>query len=164
MIRSWVETDIPATRHILRESWLSAYGSFIPREDLEGYLESQYSPDALRALHGTAGVAGFIAEAGGGPAGYARTRHDAGAGRFYLSSLYVLPSAQGKGLGSALMVAAEAAARSAGADRIWVGVMEQNLRTLEWYSRLGFTFTEREPFRMGKTTVEHRIGWRGILH
>ncbi len=162
MIRPWTEADIDATRRILRESWGVAYSSFIPREDLEGYLEAQYSPDALRVLHRTAGVAAFIVESAEEPAGYARTRYDSAAGRFYLSSLYVLPSAQGKGLGTALMAAAEAEARRTGADRIWVGVMERNRRTLEWYSRLGFAFTEREPFRMGGTTVEHRIGYREL--
>ena len=162
MIRPWTEEDVDATRRILREAWLAAYGAFIPVDDLEGYLEEQYSGVALRTLHRTAGVDGFVAEADGAPASYLRTRHDASTGRFCVASLYVLPAAQGRGLGTALLAAAAEAARKAGADRVWLGVMVPNRRTLDWYRRIGFTFAEREPFRMGRTVVDHLIGHRMV--
>ncbi len=45
---------------------------------------------------------------------------------------------------------------------IYIGVMIQNERALNWYRKLGFDFFEEQPFTMGKTSVPHLIG-RKIL-
>jgi diamine N-acetyltransferase len=158
-IRPWTQADLPAIQRLLLETWLEAYGGFIPRADVAGYLYTQYSQPKLEALFADPDVTGLVAEAEGAVAGYAKLYHARAEKRFYLHQLYVLPAWQGLGLGHRLMACAEERARELGADRIWLGVMVKNERAVAWYRKLGYTVTETAPFAMGSTTVDHYIGY-----
>lgn len=162
MIRAWTINDLKAVQRVLFETWLDAYGSFIPRSDLENYFENHYNLEALMKLMATEGIDGLLAEVDGEVVGFARTKYDKVENRFTVTSLYVLPQHQGKGLGQQLLESAERIAKRYGADSVWLGVMEQNTRAVEWYQRIGFTFVEVAPFVMGSTTVPHLIGYRGL--
>jgi ribosomal protein S18 acetylase RimI-like enzyme len=141
---------------------LTAYASFIPERDLKTYFDEHYAVEALTRWMEDPENRGFLAWIGDSSAGYVRTHRDPERGRFYVSSLYVLPEAQGIGIGGLLMSVAEKRARLLGAERIWLGVMEQNVRTLAWYRKQGFQFEEEAPFAMGETTVNHLIGYKII--
>jgi diamine N-acetyltransferase len=158
-IRRWTRADLPTVQRLLLDTWLDAYGSFIPREDLVGYLNTQYSEAKLRALWADPDVTGLVAEADGAVAGYAKLYHARAEQRFYVHQLYILPTSQGRGLGHRLMACAEERARALGVDRIWLGVMVKNTQAVEWYKKMGFTVTETAPFVMGSTTVDHYIGF-----
>ncbi len=162
LIRDWTAADIPAVRHITWETWVATYAAFVPTGDLRAYFDVHYSPDALGALIADPSNGGFLASVGGVPAGFVRTHWEEKEGRFYVSSLYVLPQFQGKGIGGSLMAASERKALERGARALWRGVMEQNVRTLEWYRRTGFTFVEQAPFTMGNSIVNHLIGFRSL--
>lgn len=95
--------------------------------------------------------------------GFAKTNFNTHDNKFFLNSLYVLPEYQGKGIGSQLLRACEGFAESLKADEVWLGVMEQNVSALGWYKKSGFQFVSKAPFTMGKTTVQHCIGFRRIL-
>jgi diamine N-acetyltransferase len=160
MVRRWTEADIPAVREITWETWVATYASFVPSEDLRTYFDDHYSPAVLRAFMDDPSAGGWIALVGGRPAAYVRHRFSEEEGRFYVMSLYVRPSDQGQGLGHRLMEASEREAAARGVDRVWLGVMQQNSRTIEWYRRMGFQFVEEAPFVMGNTAVNHYIGFR----
>ena len=160
VIRPWERVDLEDVRRITWETWLATYAGFIPIEDLRTYFDEHYSLPALQELAGRENVSGIVAVVEGVVAGYLKTQAAREEGRFYVSSVYVLPGHQGKRLGTRLMQEAEALARRAGFDRIWLGVMVQNLGALEWYRKTGFQFVEEAPFTMGKTTVNHLIGYR----
>lgn len=160
VIRPWERGDLENVRRITWETWLATYAGFIPVTDLRSYFDEQYSLPALQELAGRENVSGFVAVVDGMVAGYLKTQAAHEEGRFYVSSVYVLPDCQGKRLGTQLMQEAEGLARRAGFDRIWLGVMVQNLGALEWYRKTGFQFVEEAPFTMGKTTVNHLIGYR----
>ena len=162
MIRRWSEHDLSAIQRLLMETWRDAYGSFIPDTDLENYLRKHYHLDALRDLLSHAEVEGLVAEVQGEVVGFARTTYDPAEDRFFLTSLYVLPAHQRKGIGMELLRHAEEIASRFGVDALWLGVMEQNRRTLRWYERIGFAFVEKAPFTMGSTTVTHLIGFRRL--
>jgi len=159
LIRRWNRADLPIVQRLLLETWLDAYGSFIPREDLTGYLHKQYSHAQLEALHADPDVTGLVTELDDAVAGYAKLYHARAELRFYMHQLYILPSKQGFGLGHRLMVCAEERARELGADRIWLGVMVKNAQAVRWYKKLGYAITETAPFVMGATTVDHYIGY-----
>ena len=158
-IRRWTCHDLPTVQHVLLDTWLDAYGSFIPREDLAGYLHAQYSQAKLEALFADPDVTGLVVETDGVVAGYAKLYHARTEQRFYLHQLYILPSKQGLGLGHRLMSCAEERARELGFDRIWLGVMVKNAQAVAWYQKMGYTVTETAPFVMGSTTVDHYIGY-----
>ena len=158
-IRRWARADLPTIQQLLLETWLDAYGSFIPREDLVGYLQAQYSQAKLEALFADPDVTGLIAEVDGVLVGYAKLYHARAEQRFYVHQLYILPAKQGLGLGHRLMACAEERARELGAERIWLGVMVKNAQAVAWYRRMGYTVTETSPFVMSSTTVDHFIGY-----
>ena len=158
-IRRWIQADLPSIQNLLLETWLDAYTSFIPREDVVGYLHTQYSLTKLEGLVADPDVTGLVAELDGAVAGYAKFFHDRPQQRFYVHQLYILPDKQGHGLGHRLMAAAEVRARELGADRIWLGVMVKNTQAVDWYQKMGYTVMETAPFVMGSTTVDHYIGY-----
>ena len=159
LVRRWTRADLPAIQGLLLETWLDAYGSFIPRADLAGYLDTQYSQAKLEGLLADQDVTGLVAERDGALAGYAKLFHNRPEQRLYVHQLYVLPAKQGLGLGHRLMACAEERARELGTDRIWLGVMVKNTQALAWYRKMGYTVTETSPFVMGSTTVDHYIGY-----
>ena len=162
VIREWTTDDFVDVRRIMWATWLATYASFIPEADLKSYLDSHYSLEGLGKMFHTPDVHGFIAEIEGAPAACQRTQYNREEGRFYVQSLYVLPSCQGKGLGTLLMEAAETCARRYGVNAVWLGVMVHNSGALAWYRNMGFEFVEKMPFTIGGTTVDHLIGFRRI--
>jgi ribosomal protein S18 acetylase RimI-like enzyme len=161
-IRVWTQNDLEVIRKITWETWLATYAKFIPEEDLRSYFDTNYTPDVLRKLYHSVFMKGFLAEVDGITAGCMRTFLNKEENRFYVSSLYILPQFQGKGIGSRLMAEAEECARGYHLDQVWLGVMEQNIHALEWYKAQGFEFPEEAPFIMGKTSVNHFIGFKRI--
>ncbi len=158
-IRRWTRGDLPAIQQLLSETWLNAYSAFIPREDLLGYLQAQYSEAKLQAMLVDPDVTGLVAEVDSALAGYAKMHHARAEQRLYVHQLYILPVRQGTGLGHRLMACAEERARELGMDRIWLGVMVKNTQAVAWYRKMGYTVTETAPFVMGSTTVDHYIGY-----
>lgn len=63
----------------------------------------------------------------------------------YLAELYVVPERRGRGLGRALMQAAMAHARSAGADYMDLGTSEDDVAARALYESLGFSNREGKP-------------------
>ena len=157
--RQWKNQDLPAIHNLLLETWLDSYSSFIPERDLMSYHHATYNLEALNALFQEPGVNGFVAEAERSLVGYIRTKVAKDENRFYVPSLYVLPHHQGKGIGSSLMAMAVDEAVVHGYDRIWIGIMEKNKEGLDWYRKFGYQIVEEAPFTMGKTTVNHYIGY-----
>ena len=162
LIRQWTLKDLPAVQRVTWTTWLDAYSSFIPESDLKSYFDSHYTLEALSALVQPPAKSGFVALIDDEVVGYAKTLFNGEEERFYVSSLYILPGHQGKGIGGRLMAAAEEHARSFGVESVWLGVMTQNIQALEWYKKMGFEFLEEAPFTMGNTTVTHLIGCRKI--
>jgi len=56
-----------------------------------------------------------------------------------IPQISILPTHQGRGLGTALMQMANHGLRSAGFRAVRLTVTRQNRRACEWYQRLGFT-------------------------
>jgi ribosomal protein S18 acetylase RimI-like enzyme len=161
-IRRWTREDLPAIQEVYLETWLDAYSAFIPESDLRAYFDEHYDLASLESLFEKPGSDGCVAEVNGRVVGFVRTIYAQNEQRFYVSSLYILPGCQGAGLGRRLMKEAEQIGEKYSADEIWLGVMTQNVKTVDWYRKLGFKFVREEPFTMGKTSVSHLIGFMKI--
>jgi ribosomal protein S18 acetylase RimI-like enzyme len=69
------------------------------------------------------------------------------AGRLYLGMLSVRPATQGRGVGKALLKAAEGHARVEGCETIFMTVISGREELINWYLRHGYRLTgERKPF------------------
>ena len=157
--RRWQLNDVEHINRILRETWLDAYAHFIPPDDLLSYLDEHYNLDALKKLIEDPNSVGFIAEVSDSAAGYEKTFYNKEEKRLYVHQLYILPQYQGLGLGKQLMKFAAERAKTFDLDRVWLGVMVDNTPALLWYQKMGYQIVEKEPFTMGKTTVDHYIGY-----
>ena len=162
LFREWTIEDLPSVRNVTWLTWLDAYASFVPVEDLRAYFDEHYSLESLGQLFRHPSVKGFVAVVEHEVVGYLKTMFEQKSDRFYISSVYVLPKFQGAGVGGHLMKEAEEQALVCGVDEVWLGVMTQNIPALEWYRRNGFVFVEEQPFTMGHTTVPHLIGYKKI--
>ena len=158
-IRRWTLDDLAVIQDVLWKTWLDSYSHFIPEADLKSYFSEHYDLDSLRTLFHNPMADGFVALDDDKVAGFMRTARDPEENRYYISSIYVLPQFQTKGLGRGLMVRAGEEARAFRLDRIWIGVMVQNAQALDWYKSMGYEVVRTEPFTMGQSTVDHHIGF-----
>ena len=160
-IRNWTREDFSIVKNILLETWKNTY-TFIPEEDILTHFEKHYSEDRLIEILNDPFSKGIIAEVNSVPAGWLKLFEDLINKKFFVSSLYVLPEYQGFGLGKKLLNESYRIAKEKHFPKVWLGVMKQNVKSLDWYKNLGFVFDEEEPFQMGKTQVMHLIGYKVI--
>jgi ribosomal protein S18 acetylase RimI-like enzyme len=160
--RPWQKSDIASIRRVTWESWISTYSSFIPESDLRSFFDIHYTEASYLRMFDDSFIRVFIAEADDQIAGYTRLFFNRDENRLYVPSLYLLPDFQGQEIGKRLLEAAEAYATEKGVDELWIGVMVRNGPALDFYRKVGFQFVREEPFTMGKTTVNHLIGYKKI--
>ncbi|MFZ1282289.1 MAG: GNAT family N-acetyltransferase [Ignavibacteriaceae bacterium] len=160
-LRNWTKEDFPIVKNILLITWKNTY-TFIPEKDILSHFEKHYSEDRLIEILNDPYSKGIIAEVNSIPAGWLKLFEDHINKKFFVSSLYDLPEFQGFGLGKKLLNEAYKIAKEKQFSKVWLGVMKQNVRSLEWYQNLGFIFDEEEPFQMGSTEVMHLIGYKTI--
>lgn len=161
LIRPWSKKDFTDVRKLLSITWFETY-KFIPERDLVNYLNTFYSYEKLEELYNNKNAYCFSVEFENQLIGWMRLIDNKNDGKFYVSSLYILPQYQGLGIGKKLMLLAEQKAGELGYTEFWIGVMEKNLPTLNWYKKLGFNFIKEEPFFMSETSVNHYIGFKSI--
>ncbi len=160
-IRNWTKDDFSIVKNILLVTWKDTY-SFIPEEDILTHFEKFYSNEKLLELLEDPFSLGIIAEVNSNSAGWMKLFEDKINKKFFISSLYVLPQFQGYGLGKKLLQEAYSVAKDKLYSKVWLGVMKQNVKALEWYKNLGFIFNIEEPFQMGSKEVMHLIGYKVI--
>jgi len=160
-LRNWTKEDFQTVRNILLVTWKDAY-HFIPEKDIITHLDNFYSETKLLELFNDHKTNGILAEIENKPVGWMKLFDDQLAEKFFISSLYVLPEFQGYGIGRKLLLKAEETASKLKHDKVWLGVMKDNVKTLEWYRKIGFQFVEEEPFKMGETEVLHLIGYKTL--
>lgn len=163
MIRNWTPEDFGQVFRLLQVTWEDTYAGFIPNQDLKVYLDKTYNIVELQALYNSTEHTCFVSEVQQVISGWLKLWNDSKNGRFYISSLYVLPSSQGTGLGKEFLKIASESALSLGYNKVYLGVMEQNTKALSWYTKNGFVFEERLPFTMISTEVPHLIGYKIIV-
>jgi GNAT superfamily N-acetyltransferase len=81
-----------------------------------------------------------------------------------LEDLFVRKEQRGRGVGAALLAAAEATASSAGADRLGLGISvanPENAAARRLYQRRGYTAAQRHTARGGTRRADRRRGSAG---
>jgi ribosomal protein S18 acetylase RimI-like enzyme len=158
-IRSWHQDDLEVVRYILWETWKESYSSFIPVDDLLEYFNEHYTSKILAEQYNDTKVIGFVAEYADIIAGYENTYYSEKENRLYVRQLYILSVYQNLGLGKKLIKSAAEQAKSMGLNKIWLRVMAKNESAIAWYKKMGYEVVENAPLTMGKTTVDHFIGF-----
>ncbi len=99
------------------------------------------------------GVRMFAAREGGAPVGFVALERSRRPGVLYLERLAVLPALRHRGVGRALMDHCFAEARSAGAERISIGIVDEHEVLKRWYLAYGFAETGAKRFEHLPFTV-----------
>lgn len=147
-IREATVADIPLIYRLALETFPATYRDIISAGQIAFMMDWMYSAESLRQQM-RQGHRFFVGEVDGHPAGYISLRRESAA-CFHLEKLYVLPAAQGTGLGRRLFERAVAEARGAqpGAERMELNVNRHN-RALSFYEHMGMRRDRQGDFDIG---------------
>ena len=152
-IRTADARDIPVIQAIAHATWPVAYAAILSREQLKYMLDRMYSGPALLDQLATPDHHALIVESEEGPVAFCvHCHHHRGGRSTRIHKLYVIPSAQGYGAGSALLKAVEQQAIMAGDHRIELNVNRYN-PAKDFYLKHGFRITRDEVIDIGKGFV-----------
>lgn len=146
-------------------TFLDAFAGVLPAGDIALHCEREHAAARYGAWLADGGSRLWLACArpGGAPVGYlVLTRPqlplpDLGPADWEIKRIYLLHRHQGRGLGARLMSVAVAAAKSAGAQRLLLGVYAGNTPALGFYRRLGYADCGTREFRVGANTYHDLI-------
>lgn len=144
VIRKYIPSDLGGILHVFRQS-------------VYGLCAGDYSPSQIKAWADCADYEKwknelirrntFVAEKDGQIVGFCDAEENG-----HIDRLYVLPEHAGKGLGSALVKAAE---NSLGVSRIFV---EASVTAKPFFEKLGYTVVEKQSvFRNGERLVNFKM-------
>jgi len=148
--------DAELIADISRETFYDTFASQNTREDMDLFMNEQFTKEKLMEEVAQENHIFILAESEGQVAGYAKLRE----GR-YPDGLDDLPSIEiariystknfiGKGVGSALMKECIKSAHEIGKRVIWLGVWEKNELAIRFYERWGFEKFAEHEFVLGK--------------
>ena len=156
-IRLAAPADIDAVVELGRVTFTETFGHLYPEADLEDFLDEAHDPEVYAWAISDARHGLWIAEADGAPVGYALAgpctlpHPEATPAEGELKRLYIRQSAQGGGLGQALLQAAlDWLQRHNGPGALWVGVWSENFGAQRLYGRHGFQKIGEYEFPVGK--------------
>ena len=148
---------------LARRTFIDAYSADNAPEHVHDYVASAFAVDTVRSELADPACTFLIARTAAGEIGYAKLRlespidgvDDPTAAE--LQRIYVDNTSRGGGIGRALLDAAIAAARRAGAGTLWLAVWEQNAGGQRFYARAGFEAVGRTFFMLGPERQEDLV-------
>ena len=155
-IRPATLEDAAALTDLGARTFRETFEGICSPQDLSAYVAGAYGEAIQRAELADPARPALVLEIDGVPSGFAQLRLDhrepcvTGKRPAELQRIYLLHSAQGGGCGAALMEASVGLARSGGADSLWLGVWENNIKALAFYARCGFREAGDHIFRIGQ--------------
>lgn len=148
-VRPAADPDVPGLQALIHSAYrgeASRAGWTSEADLLDG---NRVDADMLRAELADPDTTLLLAEDADGPLGCC-VLTVRGEGTAYFGTFAVRPTAQGGGIGDALLRHAEAHARDAGAGRMELTVVAQRNDLIAWYVRRGYAATgETRPFPYG---------------
>ena len=157
-IRRATLDDAARLKDVAERSFVSAFGHLYPPDDLAAFLEDSYSVEQHRKYLSDPACAMWIVERNGQAIGYALAGRPCGLPHGdvrpedgELKRIYLLPEAQGSGIGARLIQAAFDWLEQDGPCTLWIGVYSQNFGAQRFYERLGFEKVGGYEFLVGNT-------------
>lgn len=154
-IRRATPQDAATLAALGARTFVDTFGHLYKAEDLQAFLRDSHSQAAYAETLADPAYALWIAEADGAAIGYAQAgpcglpHADVAPGDGELKRLYLLPSAQGGGIGARLFEQALAWLERDGPRTLWISVWSENLGAQRFYGRYGFDFVAEYEFPVG---------------
>lgn len=138
-----------------RQTFYETFASFNTKENMDKFMNEQFTAEKLMAETGEAGNIFLLAYDGDEPVGYAKLNEckeseelkDRNA--LEIVRIYAVTRAIGKGVGSALMQRCLETAAAMNKEVVWLGVWEHNHRAIDFYTRWGFEKFGTHIFLLG---------------
>jgi GNAT superfamily N-acetyltransferase len=166
-IRRATAADVPALAEFATRTFLDAYGPANDPGDVALHVERTYGAERL-AEEIAAGIRCLLALEAGAIVGYASLCADCGhpgvaaPSPCELRKFYVDRARHGRGVAAALMDAAVAEARAAGARTLWLTTWEHSQRARGFYAKCGFVDVGTATFLLGASPQTDRLLVRRI--
>ena len=161
IVRRAERADIKVLSTLAMRTYTAAFGRTFKASDLadhlerncsEAYFTRHFDDDVVLVAEDADCLVGYVKFGSVGiPIAQATHRDQE------LQRLYVDPGFQRKGIGRALMNAALAHPRLAGAESIYLDVWEQNAGARKLYESFGFEVIGRNAFVVGSQVVGHDL-------
>lgn len=167
-IRYGTPADAESLARIAAQTFRDAFGEDNRPEDLALHLERAYGPTQQGGELADPMIRTLLAHIGPALAAYAQLRVGpappcvASVSPLEIWRFYVAKEWHGRGLAQALMQEVDVAARSLGADAVWLGVWERNPRAIAFYRKAGFVDVGSHLFMVGNDAQTDRIMVRPV--
>lgn len=134
------EAQISDVAHLAREIWEEHYVPIVGQEQIDYMLDKFQSERAIaEQLAGAHEY--YIVIHDGKSVGYTAVVPNLSEATLMISKIYVKKSVRGRGLGRKMLEFVENLCRKRQIETIWLTVNKNNLLSIAWYSRMGFTNT-----------------------
>ena len=150
-------SDLSLVIELARRIWPEAYAGVLAPAQIDNILSRIYTPENLKA-EAAAGHRFWAAFDGNTALGFASGYRDGAV--VWLKKLYVVPAAQGRGVGRALLETVATAFGPAAEVRLYVN--DGNLTAQDFYRRCGFAKAAEMPVKMGDYAFTDFIFARSI--
>ncbi len=148
-------SDIVQLQQIGRQTFFETFSSDNTEEDMQKYLEEEFSISKLIGELSSPGSEFYYAQSENGIIGYLKINFGTSQtelkdeNALEIERIYVLQAFQGKKIGQLLYEKALEIAGQRNADYIWLGVWEENLKAINFYKKNGFTAFDKHIFKLG---------------
>ena len=160
-IRPATPEDAALLAPFASQAFTDTYRGLDDPQEIADYVAEHFTPAVMAGVIQDPACSTLLALAGEGAAqlaGYAIVRAEpapdcvTGPAPLQLWRLYLGESFIGQGLGARLIAAVHAEARRRGAQTLWLGVYDRNVRAVAFYQRFGFVQVGGKEFLFGGRT------------
>lgn len=149
-IRKALPEELPIVRDIAHKTWPDTFAGILSSPQIDYMLELMYNLKTLESQLLEKGQVFLLAEEEGEFLGFAAYELNYSEGeKSKLHKIYVLPSAQGKGLGKKLIQEVSDQAKSNDQKSLLLNVNKFNKPAIDFYAYLGFKEGYREVIDIG---------------
>lgn len=155
VIRYALPAEASLIADISRQTFYETFAESNTAEDMEKFMNEQFSRDRLIKETEEPGSIFLLAYDDAEPIGYAKMRDREKHSEFNgftsieIARIYALKKSIGKGVGRELMQKCISIAREMNRDIIWLGVWEKNERAIQFYRKWGFEKFAEHEFILG---------------
>jgi ribosomal protein S18 acetylase RimI-like enzyme len=154
-IKEATSEDAALIADLSRQTFYDSFAADNSREDMDKFLNEQFTRDQLMEEVGAKGNVFLLAHEGDEVVGYARMRETPNpvllkdGPTIEIARIYAVQKSIGKGVGSALMLQCFEIAKQKNARIIWLGVWEKNYKAIAFYTKWGFERFGEHVFMLG---------------